>query len=104
MKFFAVILSFFFLMLTLLPCEDGSKVDENSSAEETVCFEKDCENESEGLCSPFCQQCHCCQVHVTNLQVTDVVIYNSEISRNIIPQFEGAGEEVLISHFQPPRV
>ena len=91
-------------MLTLLPCEDGHDVEEIGSAEETQCVEKDCDNESEELCSPFCQQCHCCQVHVTDLQVTDVNIYNLEISRNIVPCYESFGEEVLISHFQPPRL
>ena len=103
MKFFVTILSFFFLVLTVLPCEDNV-VEQTNASEEVHCLEKDCDGGSKDLCSPFCQQCHCCQVHVTNLQAADVLIYNPEIFSNLFACFEGFGEEVLISHFQPPRV
>lgn len=102
MKFFAVILSFIFLMLNMLPCGDEATSEKDEMAvQQEQCPDQD---SSEDLCSPFCQQCHCCHVHVTDLQLAEVSIYTREISTDIFLHFQDSEEEFQYSHFQPPRV
>ena len=104
MKFSAVILSVLFLMLNMLPCADNAvSGSEDLALQEEICADKEPHSAAD-LCSPFCQQCHCCHVHATDLAVADLPVFSAEISTNIFLHFENAGEELLKSHFQPPRV
>lgn len=105
MKILAVILSTLFLALNLIPCGDGPHPTSGASEIKEVCPEEGSEKEGPiELCSPFCQQCHCCSVSTTDLLSTELILYNPEISTAIFLHFENPGEEILFSLFQPPRV
>lgn len=88
-----------------MPCGDGPHSTSETLETEEVCAEEGCEEEGSGdLCSPFCQQCHCCSVSTTDLLSADFTVYNPEISTAIFLHFENSGEEIQFSLFQPPRV
>ena len=102
MKFLAVILSFYFLALNAVPCNDTK--DAPSDNVETYVMDIDTEHGQDcELCSPFCN-CHCCHVHTINFEVANfepVVLLS--IKENF-SHFEGLGKEVAFALFQPPQV
>jgi hypothetical protein len=59
MKFIAVILSVYIMVLTAMPCDDVYAANTNSASLELVKQSPNQTNDID-LCSPFCF-CHCCQ-------------------------------------------
>lgn len=103
MKIFTVILSALFLSLNLMPCGDlPQEKDCDAVSLEENCPTGETEHSGE-LCSPFCQQCHCCHVHSLDLRLAEVMLYNPEISTEVFLHFQKKEEDVVLSHFQPPR-
>ena len=83
MKFLAVILSVYFLALNLVPCDDAPV-----SQQETAEYEQLQQIEQHAPaaaddCTPFCQ-CHCCHVHVVNMDVQKFEAIDLAISTLII--------------------
>ncbi len=86
-----------------MPCEDNSV-----SQQETAEFEQIQQGEQHApaeadSCTPFCQ-CHCCHVHVVNINLENFTAIEPAISTLIIQKGEISGEEIPDFHFQPPRV
>ena len=107
MKFFAVILSFYFLGLNFVPCDDTVESDCEETVTVNIVLDQD-QHESEqdngaDECPPFCQ-CHCCHVHVVQLNSYACEVLEPQISTLIIQKGENFGEEIPDFHFQPPRV
>ncbi|MDT0687419.1 DUF6660 family protein [Autumnicola psychrophila] len=105
MRIAALILSFYFLGLNFLSCADEAEL---SSSDAEFSTEKLAESEnpkepSEDLCPPFCH-CHCCHVHVVNLQSTEFVIVDFQISTLISTKLEASEKDFSSSLLQPPRV
>ncbi|MDT0647951.1 DUF6660 family protein [Zunongwangia sp. F260] len=105
MKIAALILSFYFLGLNFLDCSDEPQT---SSSDSEVSIEVYAESDnpqdsSEDLCPPFCH-CHCCHVHVVNLQSTEVSIFTPEILTLISTRLEAPEKDFSSSLLQPPRI
>ncbi|MDT0690972.1 DUF6660 family protein [Salegentibacter sp. F188] len=105
MKIAAFILSFYFLGLNFLGCADEA---ETSCSDAEVCTKTSVEGESqqdspEDLCPPFCH-CHCCHVHIVDLQTTYFFIFSPEISTLISTRLEAPEKDFSSSLLQPPRI
>lgn len=102
MKYFALILSFYFLGLNFVPCEDAGELSGKDPLVQEINQDlKNTPNDTDD-CSPFCQ-CHCCHVHVTKLDFTSSKTIEA-ISTLIIQKGKNSGQEIPNFHFQPPKV
>jgi len=100
-KLVSIILSFYLVGLTFIPCED-EVLQENESIDQFADQSTD-HNNINDACTPFCQ-CHCCHVHVLNFESPVLEFKTREISTLITDIKQDAGTEIPHSHFQPPRV
>ena len=107
MKIIAIILSFYFLGLNFIPCDDTLVSDNQETI--FVNFDLDQDNMDQQMdnktdeCPPFCQ-CHCCHVHVVNFHPSNFEVPDLEIPNLIVQKGDNPGIEILDSHFQPPRL
>ncbi|WP_106791841.1 DUF6660 family protein [Aquimarina sp. Aq78] len=104
MKILVFILSIYFLALNFMPCNDSISITDDSQIEN---FADSCENHDHSiendLCSPFCQ-CHCCHVHVIDLNINTYQLVSPEISTELFAHFDSVGKEISSTPFQPPQV
>jgi hypothetical protein len=101
-KFLAIILSFYFLALNVVPCNDVGNANDDSQAVLTVDFENDHGDDCE-LCSPFCQ-CHCCHVHTIDFGIAQFEPLQPTKAHDNFAHFDRIGKEFKISLFQPPQL
>ena len=101
-KVVAIILSFYFLALNVVPCSDSANNENVSQVVTVIDFDgehnQDCE-----LCSPFCQ-CHCCHVHTINFGLAAFQPLQPGIPQENFAHFDNLGKELPYSLFQPPQV
>ncbi|MAO18990.1 hypothetical protein CSC80_03915 [Maribacter sp. 6B07] len=101
MKFFAIILSIYFLALNFVPCSDASSVDEGTQVVSVMDFDgehgQDCE-----LCSPFCQ-CQCCHSHTIDFRLAIFEPIEPIVSLENFIHFDSLGKDISLSLLQPPR-
>lgn len=101
-KNLAIILAVFFLGLNFIPCEDDILTIQQDTQVQVSDYGEHSPLEADS-CSPFCQ-CHCCHVHVTNINGQAFESLDLAISTIIINKGANLGEELPNFHFQPPRV
>lgn len=102
-KFIAIILSSYILLLNTVACGDEVVVQDEAQTE--VVFQGEL-NHTHGLtdlCAPFCS-CHCCHVHSVDFDAINFQSIHDEISSQIFIHFDNRGEEIPSPFFQPPRV
>ena len=93
MKILVAILSIYILGLNFIPYSDNvTDLEEQNGIHLTSEDHQDHNHEAD-LCSPFCQ-CHCCHIHVIDLQLTDFEAISPEIFNQTFPHFENTGEEI----------
>lgn len=105
-KFLAVILSVYFLGINFIPCDDTAPIESQDTIAVILEFDQDQHGEQNGTaddCPPFCQ-CHCCHVHVVQLNTNTFEVFEPK-NLFLTPLFgESAGKDIAKFHFQPPRV
>jgi hypothetical protein len=106
MRFFSVILSFYFIALSSMFCGESSHAMEFECTAESSHEQNNSshQEDSEELCSPFCV-CSCC-----NITVLQVAFVNA-VSKDFVPRYNvsntvisGLEQEVHVKIFDPPRV
>jgi len=102
LKYFALILSIYFLALNLAPCSDVGNVKDDSQITSVYDFDGDHDQDCE-LCSPFCQ-CHCCHVHTVDFGIADFEPLQPAIPQEDFAHVDNLGKDFLHSLFQPPQV
>ncbi|WP_081415677.1 MULTISPECIES: DUF6660 family protein [Aquimarina] len=102
MKYFAFILSIYFLALNVVPCSDTGNITDDSQVVTMVDFDGDHDQDCE-LCSPFCQ-CHCCHVHTINFGLAVFKPLQPLISQDNFNHFDSVGKDISLSLLQPPQV
>nr|WP_233195734.1 DUF6660 family protein [Aquimarina sp. MAR_2010_214] len=87
-----------------MPCNDNVSITDDSQIET---FADSCENHDHDvendLCSPFCQ-CHCCHVHVIDLNIDTCELLLSGISTEMFAHFDSVGKDISNTPLQPPQV
>ncbi|MBK5192848.1 MAG: hypothetical protein JJE07_06485 [Flavobacteriaceae bacterium] len=100
-KFSAIILSLFFLVLTFVPCaDDGSSfsVETGQIAEGHL----DHTGATE-MCPPFCE-CQCCNSQIITSNPVAFEPINFEISKLVDPYKNKIHKDIFISFMQPPQI
>nr|NQU90277.1 hypothetical protein [Bacteroidota bacterium] len=101
MKFIAVILSVYVMVLTAMPCADVFAADTNSVTLEV--FEQSHSHSHDvDLCSPFCF-CDCCQTlsQITKHFIFQINLVSFNLSMSSLVQDE---IECAISFWRPPKI
>lgn len=101
MKLLSIILSFYLIGLTFVPCED--KANQVDTSHEQIADHEDQHQTGTDLCSPFCQ-CHCCHIHILNFENIKSEVLNPQVSTLIIERHKNSGIDIPNTHFQPPRL
>ncbi|PHQ29630.1 hypothetical protein CJ305_08815 [Leeuwenhoekiella nanhaiensis] len=102
MKFLAIILSFYFLALNVVPCSDSANNEIDSQVVTVIDFDGEHDQDCE-LCSPFCQ-CHCCHVHTINFGLVAFETLQPAIPNEFFAHFDNLGKDIPHSLLQPPQV
>ncbi|MGY5851788.1 DUF6660 family protein [Salegentibacter sp. F14] len=106
MKFFAVILSIYFLGLNFVPCDDIAVSESQDTISVSLEINQDQQGDQHGTsddCPPFCA-CHCCHIHMVNLNTSTFEVFEPQ-TPFLTPLFgESTGREIAFSLFQPPRI
>ncbi|RMA57293.1 DUF6660 family protein [Ulvibacter antarcticus] len=104
MKIMTFLISFYFLALNLVPCNDVNMLqNEISSIVNTENHNGDHEHSSSDLCSPFCH-CHCCHTHTIEFGVLEFETLPLAMSQRVFTNILGSTNDFLFSILQPPRV
>ncbi|WP_363322671.1 DUF6660 family protein [uncultured Tenacibaculum sp.] len=101
MKFFAIILSFYFLALQVVPCNDDANIVDDSQTISVVDFDGDHDQDCE-MCSPFCH-CHCCHAHGISALNFFTDTEHQLIDGEITSKDMAIVQDVSFRFFQPPR-
>ena len=101
MKFIAVILSVYVMVLTAMPCTDIDTVDSNSVSYELAEQNHNQSNDLD-LCSPFCF-CHCCQT-LSFPSFYDGFLSDVKVVNLNIPFKESRFSSPFSSIWQPPKL
>lgn len=100
-KFSAVILSLFFLVLTFVPCADDEI---NLSPESCQIAEGHLDNTgTTDMCPPFCE-CQCCSSQIITSNLASFEPVNFEISKLVDPYKNKIHKDIFISFLQPPQI
>lgn len=104
MRFFTITISFYILVVSLLPCGDMSECHENTKVSFSASTNHDNHKHDNETCSPFCI-CSCCGSTVINLDnmatFSDFVLLHSKA----FPVFKQTFISVEYFHiWQPPKI
>ncbi len=104
MKIITAILAIYIFGLNFMPCNDNvADLEEQSGIHLTSSEDGHQDHEhSSDLCSPFCQ-CHCCHIHVIDVQLSEFKMITPEISTATFLLFENTGKEIQNRILQLPR-
>ena len=101
-KVVAIILSFYFLALNVVPCSDAANSADDTQVVTVIDIDGDHDQDCE-LCSPFCQ-CHCCHVHTVDFGSSNFKALIIEIPSKAFVHFDSSVEEPSLSFLDPPKV
>jgi hypothetical protein len=103
MKFLTIILSFYLLLLTAIPCIDTSVDNTLNKTELSQENQDNHQHNDSDLCSPFCA-CNCCATSVIFQQYLVQINYFSYIEKQYFPVSSGFFSVRLASIWQPPKI
>tara|TARA_R110000751_G_scaffold146020_5_gene249569 strand:- start:679 stop:987 length:309 start_codon:yes stop_codon:yes gene_type:complete len=101
-KVVAIILSFYFLALNVVPCSDATNSADDTQVVTVIDIDGDHDQDCE-LCSPFCQ-CHCCHSHTIDFGLAIFEPIEPTISHENFVHSDSLGKDITLSLFQPPQV
>ena len=101
-KVVAIILSFYFLALNVVPCSDAANRADDTQVVTVIDIDGDHDQDCE-LCSPFCQ-CHCCHVHTISFSLPSFKPYQPEVPKESFNHLDSLESNFYHSLFQPPQV
>ncbi len=55
------------------------------------------------LCSPFCQQCHCCHIHIVNLNLIAYPLITPPNRMKTFSYTDPIGKDIKDTILQPPQ-
>ena len=100
-RFSAVILSLFFLVLTFVPCADDGI---NLSTESGQIAEGHSDhNDATEMCPPFCE-CQCCNSQIITSNLVTFEPVNFEVSKLVDSYKNKIHQDIFISFLQPPQI
>ncbi|WP_294286778.1 DUF6660 family protein [uncultured Chryseobacterium sp.] len=107
MNLLRFLLAFYFMALSLMPCEDVHK--ESGSAQTRLSFMADDSHSKDkgDICSPLCS-CNCCQITVATFKMNALlevpVKVQSHFSKKILFRTNDFAYQVYDHIWQPPKI
>ena len=102
-KILTIILSLYFLVLNGVPCDDSEVSLYDSQNDLLTQLDHNSDNTEQPVCVNFCL-CSGCHVNIVNVDILTFSVPTFDISSEIFFHFNGSGEDIPHSLFQPPRV
>ncbi|ASW75020.1 hypothetical protein CJF12_12530 [Chryseobacterium piperi] len=107
MNFLRLILAFYFMALTMVPCEDAHKQSGSSKTSFSLSIEKSHSKDEGDVCSPLCI-CNCCQIAVTAFKMEPTISIPEQVhayfSKKILFQKHDFAYQVYNHIWQPPKI
>jgi hypothetical protein len=107
MNFLRLILAFYFMALSLMPCEDVHKQPGSSQTNVALRMEQSHTKDKSDICSPLCI-CNCCQITVTAFKTEPLINIPKQVqtyfSKKILFQKNDFAYQVYENIWQPPKI
>jgi len=107
MNLLRLILAFYFMALSLMPCEDVHQQISSSKSNISLSMEQSHSKDKGDICSPLCV-CNCCQITVTAFKMEAQVSIPKQaqvyFSKKILFQKHDFAYQVYDSIWQPPKI
>ena len=101
MKQLAILISLYFLALTVMPCADNEKVSK-THAEYHQSTDGHEHNENEDFCSPLCV-CNCCRTNITITQIFSFVP-EQKAKKEFVDFYSAQLSNAFFPIWQPPKI
>lgn len=104
MKTFSLIITFYLLLLSCLPCADGQEFGKSESTKISAAADNKRHQNNNDICTPFCN-CACC-----SLAVFQQIIHTCQIPKMVFqilkfPDFTAStGVNISLAIWQPPKM
>lgn len=102
-----LILTFYFMALSLMPCEDVYKQSGSSQTEFSVSLDESHSKDKGDICSPLCI-CNCCQMTVAAFKMDPLIDLPTRVqlyfSKKILFQKNNFAYQVYDHIWQPPKI
>lgn len=107
MSLFRFILALYFMVLTIMPCNDVHQQSGSSKTEQFSNIEESHSKDKGDICSPLCI-CNCCQITVTAFKIEPLIAFPEQIqfyfSKKILFQKNNFAYQVYDHIWQPPKI
>ncbi|MDQ0591879.1 tRNA 2-selenouridine synthase SelU [Chryseobacterium ginsenosidimutans] len=107
MNFLRFILAFYFMALSLMPCEDVQKQSGSGHVQQSFSIEESHSKDRGDICSPLCV-CNCCQMTVTAFKMDSLIEVPTQIqayfSKKILFHKNNFAYQVYDHIWQPPKI
>ncbi|WP_228443006.1 DUF6660 family protein [Chryseobacterium nematophagum] len=107
MNLFRFILALYFMVLTVMPCQDVHKQSSSSKMDFTLNMEEPHSRDKEDICSPLCI-CNCCQIAATAFKMQKLIEFPEQIqtyfSTKILFQKNNFAYQMYDHIWQPPKI
>ncbi|GAB0155168.1 hypothetical protein CHRYSEOSP005_04280 [Chryseobacterium sp. Alg-005] len=107
MNLLRLILAFYFMALSLMPCADVHKQSGSSNTEISLRFDESHSKDKGDICSPLCI-CNCCQITVAAFKMEPLIDIPAKdhlyFSKKILFQKNNFAYQVYDHIWQPPKI
>lgn len=107
MNLLRLILAFYFMALSLMPCADLRQQSGSGKTELSVNIDESHSKDQGDICSPLCI-CNCCQMTVTAFKMEPLIKVPAQIqacfSKKILFQKNNFAYQVYDHIWQPPKI
>lgn len=107
MKFVRLVLAFYFMALSLMPCEDAHAQSRSSQTAFSVSVQESYSKDDGDICSPLCI-CNCCQMTVAAFKMEPFIDIPKQVppyfSKKILFQKNDFVDPVYGHIWQPPKI
>jgi hypothetical protein len=107
MNLLRFLLAFYFLALSLMPCEDVQKKSGSNFSQQSFTIGESHSKDKEDICSPLCI-CNCCQMTVATFKMDALLEIPHQVqfyfSKKILFQKNNFAYQVYDHIWQPPKI
>lgn len=107
MKFLRLILAFYFMALSIMPCADVYNQLSSGKTDFSIHIDESHSKDKGDICSPLCV-CNCCQITVTAFKMDTLINIPTHIqmyfSKKILFQKNNFAYQVYDYIWQPPKI
>ncbi|MEY8758598.1 DUF6660 family protein [Chryseobacterium tongliaoense] len=107
MNVLRLVLAFYFMALSLMPCADLHKQSGSERAKLSMSFDESHSKDKGDICSPLCS-CNCCQITVAAFKMEPLIKIPTQVqlyfSKKILFRKNNFAYQVYDHIWQPPKI